>query len=823
MSELVHGVRPGLTRWEKWLRGEAVVLAMVALGFAAYYAWLGIFRDAEFPFATNSVAKDVLLAGVLTLVHWDVRRWGPAVIGLIIGVHVLMPVMLVSTLLGNVHTVGHTLTAAPLVPMQPTGPSARWAWFSVDVVTVASLLFLNYKAVRSRHDLRYLWPSGFRALTALSEVLVLRKDREVAPAEIGVRVDHYLASFRAREKYRVQLAFVALAYWPVLLLRPPFHIMSPDTRQRWIQRRFLDEVYDWLVPAFWRDTRRAIIRTAQQFCFMGYYGDEGAAARAGYLPFSKRKEYAERIKRVAPNRPRVKCIGAADIPGEELTADVVVVGTGAAGAMLAHELAQHGRDVLLLERGAHIDPSEFTENEATQLSNLFADGALTMTKDFRFGVVQGMCVGGSTVVNNAVCIPLPDDVRARWLDPGGCHAGLDPDELDRAFARVREILAIGEVQPADRLSPGGRRIAQAVQDNPRLPLEPVDCNISDCLGSGYCNIGCQFGKKLSALDQTLPSAQQRYGADRVRILPDCEVDKVMLDGTRASGVRARLKDGRRLTVRANTVVLSAGAIASSLILQRSGLGDGKAGRGLAFNMASPVTYDFDEPLHAERGLQITHVFRPTDDQYRGLAFETWYNPIVSQSLFMPGWFEAHWDNMRRYRNMTCLGVVAGTGNDASVKSTWLGRGLKFDYVPSDADFVKLKKGIRLACELGLEAGATRVMPSSLRLIDIRCKRDLTRIDDEIGDSGDISINSAHPQGGNPISRDAHKGVVDPSFRVYGAHDLYVCDASVFPTAITVNPQFTVMALAVYAAREIAGAPSRARVEIPRATVRAGIV
>ena len=41
-------------------------------------------------------------------------------------------------------------------------------------------------------------------------------------------------------------------------------------------------------------------------------------------------------------------------------------------------------------------------------------------------------------------------------------------------------------------------------------------------------------------------------------------------------------------------------------------------------------------------------------------FETWFNPIVSQSLFMPGWFEEHWDNMRRYPHMTCLGVVVGT-------------------------------------------------------------------------------------------------------------------------------------------------------------------
>ena len=78
----------------------------------------------------------------------------------------------------------------------------------------------------------------------------------------------------------------------------------------------------------------------------------------------------------------------------------------------------------------------------------------------------------------------------------------------------------------------------------------------------------------------------------MRILPDCRVEKLLMRDNRALGVRGRLQDGRRLTVRANTVVLSAGTIASSLILQRSGLGDGRAGRGIAFNMASPVTFDF---------------------------------------------------------------------------------------------------------------------------------------------------------------------------------------------------------------------------------------
>jgi choline dehydrogenase-like flavoprotein len=159
--------------------------------------------------------------------------------------------------------------------------------------------------------------------------------------------------------------------------------------------------------------------------------------------------------------------------------------------------------------------------------------------------------------------------------------------------------------------------------------------------------------------------------------------------------------------------------------------------------------------------------------------------------------------------MTCLGVVVGTGNDATVTAARIGDGVTVDYTPSNEDFVRLKEGMYLAGQIGLKAGAKRVLPATFRMLDLRSESELSRIWDEIGDDSQVSCNSAHPQGGNPMSLNALKGVVDPSFRVYGTQNVHVCDASVFPSSITVNPQLTVMALAAYAADEIAGpAPDR---------------
>lgn len=67
----------------------------------------------------------------------------------------------------------------------------------------------------------------------------------------------------------------------------------------------------------------------------------------------------------------------------------------------------------------------------------------------------------------------------------------------------------------------------------------------------------------------------------------------------------------------------------------------------------------------------------------------------------------------------------------------------------------------------------------------------------------VTLGTGHPQGGNPVGLDHKRSVVDADFRVHGYSNLHVCDASVFPSSVTVNPQLTVMSLAHYAAGHIA--------------------
>ncbi len=770
------------------------------VALAAGYLLQGAFGGAEFPFVANSTAKDGLMAVLCFIAAGDVRRNGWAAL-CVIGAHVIIVASLLFMLFfGDTSSVAGSFQAPPGFEL-PSPTVLLWIWLALAIGVIVLLAALYHSAARARYGLRYLHPHQHRTAMALAEVLVMGDEELMTPEEVAGGIDDYLASFSARQKGTFRLALSALTVYPLARLRPPYPLMSPQRRFEFIEHCFIRDVAERRLPEPLRRRIQSMLFAAHQLTFIGYYADPRTARETGYVPFSKRKRYAKALKRVDQDRPRLNVRTPGEVDTDQLNADVVIVGSGAAGAVLAHRLAKRGREVVLLEGGRHIDPRDFTEDERVQFSNLFSDGGMQLSRDARFQVLQGKCVGGSTVINNAVCFDLPGPALERWNDPDGLDAGLDEARLAKSFSRLRGWLPV-QSQANGHLEPGASKFVDGVK---RLGLDRtgnfdvVDANISDCLGCGYCNIGCAYGKKLSALDNILPRAQRKFG-DAVRIFSECTAERIETSNGRATAVRCRLSDGRQLRVAANTVVVSAGAIASSLLLQRSHLGGSQVGQTLCFNLGAPLTGDFEERLDSYDGLQISHFLQPAGDDQ--LILETWFNPVGAQALMMPGWFRDHFKNMRRYSHLTCIGSVVGTQRNGRVKPGFRGRGMKLDYVPTELDLRHQLTGTKLAGRILLAAGARRVMPLTFRFHSFTEPEQLDDLDAFVHDNSDIQLHSSHPQGGNPISRDPAKGVVDERFSLHGAENLYVCDASVFPAAITVNPQLTVMALADYAAAGI---------------------
>lgn len=801
-----------LTDAERRLRAALVVLGVLFAAGAVGYE-IGPLLPwtqrafGELPFVTNSVVK----VGTLALIAFYIARNVSerlAYVNVLVWAHVVSVLtQLVFWLLAGREAAMPLGTR--LVPVRTV--LLGGAVLDSGIALVLGMLLA--RAFRARLKPRFLGSAEYRTLIALADVLVHGPDEKVPARDIAANVDRYLSRMRARRRWTQRAVLMAMHFHPLLSLKPPVSEMDPEVRLEYLRRHFYGDFGGRVIPEVCRRFVQAMIRVAKQLTYVGYYSDSRCFEDIGYQPYSKRPDHIEPV--VTPHPLKVMRPG--EVSQLHVDTDVCVIGSGAAGGVLAYQLAKTGAQVVVLERGQYVEPRQFCEDEVEMIGKLYSDGVFQQTRDYRFTVLQGSCVGGSTVVNNAVCFRTPPRVLDTWNDQWRWDAGINREELQASTEAIERWLPVAS-QEAAVLNPSAKKFLDGI-DALKIPKHELEREVvaasikavttgkvETCVGCGYCNIGCRYDRKLSMLDTALPRAQHEF-PDRVEIFAECEVTRILTEATnglqRAAAVKARLSDGRTLTVRARKVVVSAGTIASSWILMKSGIGRRlPVGKGLSFNMGTPLTAEFPEPLDAYKGLQISHYGRPRPE--RGWVFETWWNPPVAQALNMPGWFERHFSNMRRYRHLMAVGILVGTESEGRVAPALTG-GADIVYQPSAGDRRKLADAMIELGRILFAAGARRVMVNAWNDYEFTSPNTLGELVPIALDPSELTLGTGHPQGGNALSRHASRGVVGPDFRVHGYSNLFVCDASVFPTSLTVNPQLTIMALAHYAAPRIAQA------------------
>ena len=475
------------------------------------------------------------------------------------------------------------LQAAVGLPLAGHDRGALLASIGAALAIAALLLVLRRAAARARLRPKFLGATEYRTLMALADVIVRGPDEAVPPLDIARNVDGYFSAIKAKRRWVQRAGLVAMQLHPLLSLKAPFSELDEENRLEHLKTHFQRDVSRKHGPEQVRRYVQAILRVANQLAYVGYYSDPRTFEGIGYEPFEQRARFGalQRAGKVPDPGPHpLKVSRAADVVETTIDADVCIVGSGAAGAVLAHHLAGERTSVVVLERGQYVEPREFSSDEVEMIGRLYGDGVFQQTEDFRFTVLQGSCVGGSTVVNNAVSIPTPGHVLERWNEQHG--AGLDLDAFARSTADVQKLMRIGSQADAP-LNPSAPKFLAGVEKRRadpdfQLDVKAVSANIDGCVGCGYCNIGCRWGKKLSMLETVLPAAQRRFGAGQVRIFAECEAQKIVAGDGRARAVKAKLSDGRTLTVNAGKVVVAAGTIASSYLLLRSGIGEVAAGR-----------------------------------------------------------------------------------------------------------------------------------------------------------------------------------------------------------------------------------------------------
>jgi choline dehydrogenase-like flavoprotein len=496
-----------------------------------------------------------------------------------------------------------------------------------------------------------------------------------------------------------------------------------------------------------------------------------------------------------------------DVHGDTvLDADVVIVGSGAGGATLAAELAEGGLDVVVLEEGRYWSTRDFTADASAMVRQLYRDGGATMAiGDPPVLYQEGRAVGGSTVVNGGMSWRTPEKILDRWWR----EAGLDQiraREMEPWFERVERRIHV-RTQDPESIGRDNHLLKQGA-DAKGWKIIPNLRNQVHCPGSNNCAFGCPTGAKQSALVSYVPRALH-FGA---RLYSDVRVERILRDGKRATGVVGRVlsADGRRahrLSVRAKLVVSACGAIHSPALLARSGFASpsGMLGRNLSLHPNVKVVAIFDEDVRGWEG--VHQAFQVREFQDEGLLFAAVNIPPSILAMTTTPYGPALGELMQQYDRMVVAGMLVEDTNTGRV-ATVGGRPQAF-YQLSDFDADKLKRGVALLSELLFAAGARRIMlPFHLPGGDLRGPDDVRRIFAHPVPKASMEVVTVHMMGTAAMGRDRARAVTDGLGFVHDADGLMVCDASLFPTPIGVNPMETIMALATRAAAHLLDQPRR---------------
>jgi len=493
----------------------------------------------------------------------------------------------------------------------------------------------------------------------------------------------------------------------------------------------------------------------------------------------------------------------------QVECDVCVVGAGAAGSVVAAELAASGKNVLVVESGGLWSDGEFDQHELIGMHRLFREAGLSGTRDLSMSILAGAGLGGGTTVNWQSCFRTPDDVREEWAELSGCSfftADSFSESIDAVWRRIGASTDESEVNENNAaICRGAKSLGYRWSTIARNSL---GCDPAQC---GNCMFGCRVGGKQSAATTYLMDAI-RSGA---QIIAPYTAQKLRRTGDKATGVVGFYADphgeSRPLTIVASRVVLAAGALETPALLMRSGIKSLHLGAHLFLHPTVAVTGLYSTPIESWKGPPQTIVCDEFSNLSEGYGYRIEAAPAHPglMSVGIP-WKNArdHRREIQHVRRAAPFIVLTRDSSGGRVRITSGGQPY-FEYRPGKEEKRLMKQGMSTAARMHHAAGAERIITlHTARLIWERessgsIEKFCKQIDAASTSPNRLPLFSAHQMGTCRLGSDSASAVCDESGAVYGLSGAFVADASLFPASSGVNPMITVMALARHVARGLA--------------------
>jgi len=518
-----------------------------------------------------------------------------------------------------------------------------------------------------------------------------------------------------------------------------------------------------------------------------------------------------------------------ELPGEKTMrryalddeVDLVVIGAGAGGSVLAQRLARAGWRAVIIEAGPFWHPdTDWVSDEAgshplywTQKRIIGGDDPIELGKNN-----SGRGVGGSMVHYAGYCPRFhPSDLRTFSLDGVGADWPIAYEDIRRHYEVLEaELPVAGQNWPwgyphrypssphpisgaASKLWEGARNLGIEMRVGPVGIVNGTFGNRPHCIYRGHCLQGCKVNAKASPYVTHLPDAL----AHGVEIRADCMASRIELDDAGAArGVVYYDNNGAEHLQRAKVVAVAGYSIETPRLLLNStspqfphGLGNNsdQVGRYVMVQGAAQTAGRWPEELRMYKAPppQVTsEQFYETDTARgfaRGFSIQT-VSPLPigwSEHVLADGhWGRAMREYMRDYNHWSTIGVLNELlplpDNRITLADEVDSYGIplaRMDYTRCDNDKANMAYSTRVITDILHAAGAQDVLTIQ---------------------------RYAHLIGGARMGAAPENSVVDADHRVWGVPNLFIADGSVCPTQGAANPALTIMALASRLAERLAG-------------------
>ena len=474
--------------------------------------------------------------------------------------------------------------------------------------------------------------------------------------------------------------------------------------------------------------------------------------------------------------------------------DVVVVGSGPGGAVVAKELAEAGMDVILLEEGPPYGVKDMTtEAGASMQRTLREQGTRVAMGNAYMPTMQANVLGGGSVINSGINIRAPKFALESWQEVTGID--ITREVLDPHSSRIEDFLGI-EATPGEVMGQRNLRFKQGC-DALGISSEPTPRNVRGCKGSAECFTGCRNGAKQS-MDISYVPAAIRAGA---RVYTSMRAEHVLYKGVVATGISGHLvepftsRKGHSFTIHANKVVLAAGCMQTPVIMQKSGLNGRWVGEELQFHPGLAIMAMYEDVIDPWVG--ATQGFHSLQFLEQGIKLEVLWAPPAILATRLPGIGHEYQKNLLGYDHMAPFDVISAADHSRGrVRASRFGWNPKITFDLHDDDMAVLMRGLAILSDICWASGAASVLPGIHGIpavLSSKAESEILRT--KKFKPSDAIIGSNHAFGTTRMSARPEDGVVDSYGRHHQMHNLYIADSGIFVGSPAVNPMLTIMALA----------------------------